>query len=76
MSEEKIEDGGPCFPVTERQEYADGQIVCHEWAGISKREFFAGMAIVGMAGQLPEHHQKITSNAYLLADAMIAAGKK
>ena len=50
--------------------------------GLSKREWFAGMALQGAAqyvNQHDEHHAEsladIARESYLIADAMIAAGK-
>lgn len=73
MSEE-IKDGGPAFPITERQEHLDGATVCAEWPGISKREWFAGMALQGL--MLAGRESRAAEIAFQYADAMISEGEK
>lgn len=67
MSE--INDGGPAFP------YWDGPNgKCH--SGITKREWFAGMALQGLArvgGDV--FTDEIAKWSYAYADAMIKAGE-
>ena len=66
-----IDDGGPVFPLKEH--------VLHASTGLSLRDFFAGLALLGMASRengffddKPTHQAK---TAYKAADAMIAARK-
>lgn len=76
MSE--IKDGGPAFPYsalepTERRGlvgtmYADNQ-------GMSLRDWFAGMAIMGKADRQGLHPEQI-KDAYAIADAMLKAREK
>lgn len=80
---EKINDGGPAFPVTERQE-----LWMEKWGGLTKREWFAGMALQGIMGNsvlqgafaTAESHDKAFSGmakmAYSLADAMLHPSTK
>lgn len=79
MSDRK-DDSGPAFPVPILDpEYSQA----HKY-GLTKREWYAGMALAGMAtdikGLLPtDSRSSITSMAELaheIADAMIEASKK
>lgn len=68
MSEKKISDGGPAFPVKKWREEG-------HYEGLSIRDWFAGMALQGMVanpsiGSLET--DQFASDAYLYADAMIA----
>ena len=85
MSEEKIKDE-PAFPVMEDVERFDedqGKWVPHlvPQGGLTKREWFAGMAMQGMLALGPIEGQEDCSiqgqarHAYRLADAMIREGK-
>lgn len=78
MSE--IDSGGPAFPMSHEQKQTG------VW-GLTKREWYAGMALQGMlaanhmerwCGEMtwPQQLNAISIDAYLLADAMIRAGKK
>ncbi len=71
-------DGGPAFPFTPEFKYDPQYNVneCQTYGGISKREYFAGQALIGI---LSSHsHPKITPTphvatrlAYEYADEMI-----
>jgi len=72
MSE--IKDGGPAFPLT----FATGYI------GMSKRELFAGMALMGLCVKAEGYPTKdgrrinaetFAERSYEYADAMILAGE-
>lgn len=68
---EKIEDGGPAFPVPD-----EGQ----GWgaAGMTLRDWFAGQALAGMLADpnVPGKPRQTSEAAYELADAMLAARAK
>jgi hypothetical protein len=84
------DDGGLAFPGTrfDKVNEMDGSPVCAEitYPGLTKREYFAAQALVGiMAGLMAPSNDghwhgwkpaAIASEAYLIADAMIAAGKE
>lgn len=86
MSEEKIDDGGPAFPTHPAQpnglsgeEYG----LIHGKNGLSRRDWFAGMALSGFLSDIPSYADEKDMNAkqisfwaYEIADAMIAQGKK
>lgn len=85
---EPINDGGPAFPHIVRHHSPD--ILEHITTdGMSLRDWFAGQALVGMlAGQwnvapnafapqrLPANTSELVSNAYAVADAMLAERAK
>ena len=86
MSE--IDDGGPAFPVSPKK--VEAGVVYMARDGLSKREWFAGMALQGYLANPtsfgPPVHESdkynprlvadVSANfAYMLADAMIKAGK-
>lgn len=67
------DDGGPAFPVLQRDPWDKIHVAC---AGMSLRDWFAGLAILGgMTNGVPVDPQQISRAAYRLADAMIAARK-
>ena len=73
MNEVK-KDGGQAFPCHFNPWSKEG----HECAGMSLRDWFAGMAIQGYAGIFglsidEEKAAKCALGAYILADAMLAA---
>lgn len=73
MSE--IEDGGPAFP-SEQGETSKGWNQTYE-AGLTKREWFAGMALQGLLAN-PSTILKqadIPELSFEYADSMIRAGK-
>lgn len=84
MSEEKKDQSGPAFPVTERQEHLDGATVCHEWVGLSKREFYAGLALQGLVVAMADPSSKpdptdfdyAAELCFKFADSMIREGGK
>ena len=80
-----LNDGGPVFPLI-RDKTEDGKdiefegVTWWEW-GLSKREFFAAMALAGGLEQGVEDDmnmnwwhspKKIAKRAYAIADALIA----
>lgn len=78
MSDTKINDGGPAFPVPEMgTNYIPAQL-----KGMSLRDWFAGQALAGILqttwydeDERPyaETGPNIASDAYIIADAMLAA---
>lgn len=80
----RIEDGGPAFPRPCSEERTDGDqpdgnATIHEQDGMSLRDYFAAAALNGMCAgtfQTAEACAKsdtLAKNAYLVADAMLAA---
>lgn len=73
-----IDDGGPAFPCPA------GHIECFHPQGMSLRQYYAAAAVKGMLSGNPtivatnfqEVVQLIAKGAFLMADAMIAAGKE
>ena len=72
-----LNDGGPVFPLI-RDKTEDGKdiefegVTWWEW-GLSKREFFAAMALAsGLEDSLRNTPQKVAKRAYEMADALIA----
>lgn len=73
-----MKDGGPAFPVTTidlttREIRSSG--------GLTKREWFAGMAMIGIlsGGKPPKINNmemSVDDAAYLIADRMIARAEK
>ena len=74
--EQKIETGGPAFPVQYSNE-ADGPTVMPH-VGMTLRDYFAAKAMHGMAGsrrycEVGWDQADMASQAYEIADAMIKA---
>ena len=76
---EKIDDGGPAFPIADERA-PDGTGIRQGSDGNSKRDWFAGMALTGMLtgttvwnGDSP---RRIAIEAYEIADAMLAERAK
>lgn len=84
MSEEKkIEDGGPAYPVVGLSQMAGQELMAVYNRGMTKREWFAGMALMGLCANVQEEHadkpyapEVIAKIAYGLADAMIQESQK
>ena len=72
MSE--IDSGGAAFPTD-----GESQVATHLWhfSGLTKREWFAGMALQGALSRGVEgvEVERIASDSFLMADAMVQAGK-
>ena len=67
-----MKDGGPAFPM-----FFDGTPQRSVLAGLSVRQWYAGMALSGMLSKLgPTHTDSVTKWAFEYADAMIAEGEK
>ncbi|WP_386681906.1 hypothetical protein [Loktanella sp. R86503] len=79
----KPDDGGPAYPQHDLSQYGMGPSYrgeFHTVEGMSLRDYFAGQAIQGFCAD-PSSHQVFgdatdaAENAYMVADAMIAARK-
>ena len=68
-------DGGSAFPVVKREVWWDVDPVPRKsYNGMSLREWFAGKALPGLIAIDPDASPEgIARDAYLYADAMIAA---
>ena len=71
------DDGGPAFPQSRvwnasRAEYEDTQ----QYPGMTLRDYFAAMALVGIASQRGGYPSEWARLCYQVADAMIAARRK
>ena len=60
-----MKDGGSAFPT---------EYLAH--SGMSLRDWFAGMALIGIMLQMKAEAQLLTSLAYDIADAMLAEKEK
>jgi hypothetical protein len=70
-----INDGGPAFPRPESRG-TSGAITLHGQNGMTLRDYFAGQALAGMFAdreRLSTNAQHFSHDAYLFADAMLAA---
>lgn len=66
------ENGGPAFPVPEHQDHRGWQM--EQTYGMTLRDWFAGQALVGLSVRREgKCNADDAFNAYLLADAMLAA---
>lgn len=86
----EIKDGGPIFPTvtTERFEDAESGIGGSRqvsWRGLTKREWFAGLAMQAMLtnpttrmreGFTGSHEDGIAQTAFVIAQAMLKEGEK
>jgi len=73
----KIDDGGPAFPGTEDISVVNGVSVLSPFPGMSLRDWFAGQVIIGIyAATTHAAHADDAREAYMQADAMIAARKE
>ena len=81
-----INNGGPAFPRSGMHDSGTGISECG-FPGMTLRDWFAGQALIGdLASQSVEvgiygvnsygWQKNAASNAYILADAMLAARKK
>ncbi|MCY4318337.1 MAG: hypothetical protein OXE76_03935 [Alphaproteobacteria bacterium] len=71
----KSKDGGSAFPYRFTSEWQDTDV-----PGLTKREWFAGMALAGVSMPIGELRvgdiEHIADAAYKIADAMLAAREK
>lgn len=76
MSE--IDDGGPAFPrpMSELGPTANDHDAAMAQEGMSLRDHFAGQALLGMMADYEANATFVAEQAYIIADAMIAARKK
>lgn len=90
MSEpKKIDDGGPAFPNSNRTYHDESRGMLHDLAsvdGMTLRDYFAAKALQGICSGMNNDRiharakgvlggVEIAKASYVLADAMIAAGK-
>ena len=72
----KNDDGGPAFPGKARFG-ANGELLgWHEQGGMSRRDYFAGQAMVGMLGNSmydANSSANVAQQAVVQADAMLKA---
>jgi hypothetical protein len=70
---DKIEDGGPAFPLREE----DGGGGYYQHVGMSLRDWFAGQALAGWLARnhLADENESAVL-AYIVADAMLAERKE
>ena len=68
-----IETGGPAFPVT-----SDGTESAQFAFGLSRRDWFAGMAMQGLWSNpsCDYSHEEAAETAYKQADAMLAESRR
>lgn len=72
----QINDGGPAFPHFKTNS-ATGYVELCPQGGMTLRDYFAGQALSGMlAHLLKSTPSAFASNAYEIADAMLAAHKE
>jgi hypothetical protein len=70
-----INDGGPAFPC-ESYGHRNGKETTVPAQGMTLRDYFAGQALAGMFAdreRLSTNAQHFSHDAYLFADAMLAA---
>jgi hypothetical protein len=67
----EIDDGGPAYPNVSLDHHG---FVGRD-TGLTKREWFAGMAVQGILADGETGTKDLVPRAYRIADAMIAAGK-
>lgn len=77
---DKINDGGPAFP-TEPKYTKDFQLIERDYSGLTKRGWFAGMALQGMLcnpvfGNKLSDAEVLSKAAFATADAMIKECEK
>ena len=88
MSEGKINDGGPAFPIPQQQ-FSDGVMVVSSQGhpGMTLRQWYIGQALAGMAGvtvkacydelmTVAETKAAIARQAVGIADAVLALEAK
>jgi hypothetical protein len=64
-------DGGPAFPVS-----VDRPLVAYSYSGLSLRDYFAGMALQGVARDYGVTAEGRARQCYEYADAMLAERDK
>ncbi len=76
------ETGGSAFPIAQQRNEFSGDIETHFEAGMTLRDWFAGMALQGILsrgratiGEMLTETPNVADAAYELADAMIEARK-
>jgi len=74
---DRIEDGGPAFPVVESMEPGDfGKQVVYSTIGITVRDYFAAKAMAALLidpERADQSREECARLSYLMADSMLAA---
>lgn len=75
MSDKPINDGGPAFPLTLKDNYELGHLYAQGVTGMSLRDYFAAKAMQGMLCHQAsfENVEKTAQWAYEQADSMLKA---
>jgi hypothetical protein len=76
-----MNNGGPAFPFETERVYNDGgsiDTIDYSNPGMSLRDWFAGMALIGFCGCIELHllESEFAYKAYAQADAMIKEREK
>jgi hypothetical protein len=69
--------GGPAFPTQEVFDERRGEVIQYASEGATLRDYFAAKAMEGLMARVGKHDAYlIAHNAYIVADAMLAARSK
>ena len=73
---EKPKDGGSAFPIAGMDQRGDESFMGVFQNGLTKREWFAGMALSGNIRKDNISFSDLAADAFKVADAMISEGEK
>jgi hypothetical protein len=72
--ETKRDDGGPAYPTPVQDDRDCAGRVLNGYGGLTMRDWFAGQALIGIMAHDPmENAYVMTSDCYMIADAMLKA---